>query len=94
MKNDTFDIPAYKFCILRDIDQNDMENLDEKNQRYIFNERQMVPFENVDGLTISEIQNLLNAELIVCACYIDGGMSQWYKRESKKIRKSKILIRK
>lgn len=74
MKKDSFDIPAYKFCVLRDFNLNDWENLDEKIKT--FNKTQMVPFENVDGLTIGEVQSLLHVGTIVCLCYLDGGIEQ------------------
>ena len=71
MKNDTFDIPAYKFCILRDnrIDKDTLKVM----PKIVFNESQMIPFENVDGLTVGEVESFLDTNPILCMCYIDCG---------------------
>lgn len=82
MKNkDSFDIPAYKFGIIKlnnDVALKLLERANENipmtfdfiKQICQFNELSLIPFDDVDGLTIKEVQEALKIRgSIIMSCY-------------------------
>lgn len=72
MKENTFDIPAYKFFVMKINDGRAAHSLVSYND-YIkdldkFSDLIKIPFENIDGLTIAEVRDLLNQTDLLLAC--------------------------
>ena len=64
MKENTFDVPAYKFFVLKTNDSRRTHNIDYYNSLISMStptpsDITLIPFENVDGLEISEIRDLI-----------------------------------
>lgn len=75
MKRETYDLPAYKFAIIASrkrtyatTDEEYTKELDSAIQR---GNCIIVPWENVDGLTIREVLTVLNKKGFIFACYAD-----------------------
>ncbi len=83
MKNKlTFDIPAYKFAILKvtgsyknqiDLYSHNLEKVEKiTNQAIENNFVELIPFEYVDGLTVEETQQVLKlTSPILTCCYVE-----------------------
>lgn len=70
MKNNTYIIPAIKFYIAIPLNKGDeFSSLDNVKQKLSNNECQLIPFDQVDGLTIEEIITLdgFSKGFAVCA---------------------------
>ncbi len=74
MKENTYDVPAYKFFIVKIVDgkrehsKNEYTYLLQNNPNQCF----LIPFEDVDGLTIHEVKGLLHTSdtsLFGCTAY-------------------------
>ena len=64
MKENTFDVPAYKFFVLKTNDNRRTHNIDYYNSLISMStptpsDITLIPFENVDGLEIAEIRDLI-----------------------------------
>ncbi len=66
MRENTFDVPAYKFFAWKINDGRKSHTYDEY-ELLISNNKSMIaiPFENIDGLKVEEIQSLLSTSDIV-----------------------------
>ena len=70
MKENTFDVPAYKFLAVKINDGIESHTCDEYKFSISNNNSSMIiiPFENVDGLKVQEVQSLLStSEIIISA---------------------------
>lgn len=76
MRENTFDVPAYKFLVLKIDDGKKSHTYDEYReylQSYINynNYRIYIPFENIDGLAVKEVRGLLKTKEIMIVTAID-----------------------
>lgn len=71
MKPDTFDIPAYKFGIVKiDYAMSYEEHQLEDYQHELLQGRcTIIPFENIDGLTVEEVKSMLKIKEAHFAAY-------------------------
>lgn len=78
MKPDTFDIPAYKFGLVKINEE--LKNKEELTESTITNalnrasynqQLKVIPFEDLDGLSVTEVRDLLKIEgPLILACYM------------------------
>lgn len=73
MKHPSYNIPAYKFAIVQinDYGQPKSHSLTEYEQHIKQGDVALIPFENVDGLTLEEVRELLRNEETFITCYYD-----------------------
>lgn len=78
MKKDNYDIPGYKFFLVVPnkkymLGENPVRRLnkicEELDEDYEYGHL-LIPFEEVDGLTIKDLDNIINGEIML-ACYIN-----------------------
>ena len=70
MKKQTYDVPAYKVGILAIQNERNKNHTVEDYQRAIDSQRvTIVPFEDVDGLLVSELQELLGLKEVMVQFY-------------------------
>ncbi len=87
MKPDTFNVPAYKFALVRIGNGRIPKNMNSKDRlktlekeldsfegTFVLNGLQLLPFEDVDGLTYEEVFDILNTDYneIIFICYYGG----------------------
>lgn len=87
MKLDTFNVPAYKFALVRigngkvpkNMEREDRlrlleRELDSFEGTFVLNGIQLLPFEDVDGLTYNEVFDILNTDYneMIFICYYGG----------------------
>ena len=73
MRENTFDIPAYKFFVMKIIDGRSSHDINYYNfliENNFAHNVVLIPFENVDGLEVKEVKKLVGTKEIV----IVGGM--------------------
>lgn len=81
MKENTYDVPAYKFFIIK-INDGKKEHSPDEYTHILYNNPNRslrIPFEDIDGLTIQEVKDLLHISDIVllgCNAYEDHGVFQ------------------
>lgn len=81
MKENTYDVPAYKFFIIK-INDGKKEHSPVEYTHILYNNPNKslrIPFEDIDGLTIQEVKDLLHISDIVllgCNAYEDNGVFQ------------------
>ncbi len=81
MKENTYDVPAYKFFIIK-INDGKKEHSPDEYTHILYNNPNRslrIPFEDIDGLTIQEVKDLLHISDIVllgCNAYEDHGAFQ------------------
>lgn len=70
MKPESFDIPAYRFGIVKiDSSRDESYKLKDYQQALLTGRVIIIPFENVDGLTIEEIKKFLRIKEIYLIAY-------------------------
>ena len=73
MKENTFDVPAYKFLVLK-IDDGKKSHTYNEYREYLqsyINYKIYIPFENIDGLEVKEVRDLLNTREIMIVTAIN-----------------------
>ena len=71
MKENTYDVPAYKFFIVKINDGKKEHSPDEYTHILYNNPNRIIriPFEDVDGLTIQEVKDLLHrSDIVLLSC--------------------------
>ncbi len=81
MKNETYDVPGYKFGILKINDhdyysqkmrENNSELNDIIDKAIDYRHAEVIPFDYVDGLKLKEVQAIIGGELpIIACCYVE-----------------------
>lgn len=71
MKNDTYDVPAYRFGIIKIDWAMPGEEYQIKDYQQALSQRRctVIPFENIDGLTIEEVKNHLGTKEVCLIGY-------------------------
>lgn len=76
MKNN-YDIPAYHFCIVK---KQMTKNEKEMRPGVFYVDKQvkktLIPFENIDGLLINEVKEVLGIKSITIACTVNTGAEE------------------
>ncbi len=76
MKNN-YDIPAYHFCIVK---KQMTKNEKEMRSGVFYVDKQvkktLIPFENIDGLLINEVKEVLGIKSITIACTVNTGAEE------------------
>ena len=76
MKND-YDIPAYHFAIVK---KTTSENKKEVRPGVFYVDKQvkktLIPFENIDGLLLNEVKQVLGIKTITIACTVNTGTKE------------------
>ena len=77
MKENTFDVPAYHFYILK---KTTIKKEKEVRPQVFYVDKQvkktLIPFENVDGLLVNEVKQILGVKTIIIACTVNNGSDE------------------
>ena len=78
MKENTYDVPAYKFFIVK-INDGKKEHSPDEYTHILYNNPNRslrIPFEDIDGLTIQEVKDLLHrSDIVLLSCISYEGES-------------------